>query len=177
MKKIRQNLIDRQFDIEKYSCWIDEESNQLTVPLFNLSGEMVGYQKYNPNSDSKKTNNPFDGRYFTRLSSNKTGIWGLESINHLPFVFVQEGIFDACRLHNLNLPAVAILSYSNKQVFQNLNLLNKKLISIIDNDSSGIKLGRKVDDFIQISFENVKDVGDCTDEQIYELLEKLKIKS
>lgn len=173
---ILENLNQRQFDINRYLCWIDNVENLLTVPLFNLSGEIVGYQQYNPNSSSKKQNNPKEGRYFTYLTQNKIGMWGLETINHLQFIFVQEGIFDACRLHNLGIPAVAILSADNKQALLNLKLTGKKLISIVDNDPAGIKLGRKVHQSILIQFENIKDIGDCSDEQIKVLLNFLKLK-
>jgi len=108
-------------------------------PLYNLSGQLVGYQNYRPDATKKKTNDPREARYFTRVSE-KT-VWGLEYLNPLkPVLFVVEGIFDAVKLVELGFNAVAVLSNDPKAVGQMLWSLPYVTVALCDNDAAGLKL-------------------------------------
>ena len=110
-------------------------------PLYNLSGQLVGYQNYRPDATKKKTNDPREARYFTRVSE-KT-VWGLEYLNPLkPHLFVVEGIFDAVKLVELGLNAVAVLSNDPKAVAYMLWSLPYTTIALCDNDAAGLKLAK-----------------------------------
>lgn len=170
---IIDHLISRHMDISKYHVFIDDENNVATFPLWNLSGQMVGYQQYNPASDKKKKNDPKESRYYTYTTkiekSNMIGVWGLETVTpYYDFIFITEGIFDAVRLHNLNLPAIALLSCDPKHLKNWFFMINKTLFSIGDGDDSGNKLAKFCD--LYYSCPPDKDLADLSDAQIIEIL-------
>jgi hypothetical protein len=108
------NVIDhlhsRYLDTKLHRVWIDENSKVATFPLWNLSGQLVGYQQYRPGASKERKNDPRDGRYFTRLKDSKIGVWGLESYHLSNTLFITEGIFDAARISYFGYAAVATLS-------------------------------------------------------------------
>ncbi len=70
---LRQHLADRYFDTNLHPAWFDRAGEVVTFPMWNLSGELVGYQTYRPNGDKKKFNNPHEGRYYTYTTNSKEG--------------------------------------------------------------------------------------------------------
>lgn len=74
---MRQHLLSRGFDPDKYHCWLSE--NQMTVPLYSFDRAMRGLQVYTPKAP-KKDSNPKACRYFTRAFGNKQLVWGTEII-------------------------------------------------------------------------------------------------
>ena len=70
---------------------VTEHNNVYTFPLWNLSGQLVGY--------------------FTYLPKSTNTAWGLELLNpEKPYLLVVEGVFDAVKLHNLGVNALAVLA-------------------------------------------------------------------
>lgn len=70
-----EHLLTRHYDVNRYpTSWLTEDT--LTVPLFGFDHKLRGYQVYTPGA-SKKTKNPKEARYFTRLLGN-VGVFGLE---------------------------------------------------------------------------------------------------
>ena len=90
------HLHSRYFSMNLHRAWLDE--GVATFPLWNLSGQLVGYQQYRPFADKKAKNDPREGRYFTRLSRDRVGVWGLESWQFSDVLFLCEGVFDACKV-------------------------------------------------------------------------------
>lgn len=142
MMNMYQHLKDRRLELRRYDgIYVSDE--HVTFTLWNLSGMMVGYQQYNPLANKEKRNHPREGRYFTYLSGDKknkmTGVWGLESLSYRDDILVIcEGIFDACRFHNFNIPAVALLSSSYKPYKNWLTSLGRKIYKVEDDHGSSL---------------------------------------
>ena len=169
------HLLSRNFDASLYEGIVLDERNQiLTVYLHNLSGQLVGYQRYNPNSEDKRTNIPKDARYFTHRTSGQHAVWGLETLNtQLSDCFVVEGIFKASALHRLGFNAIAVLCNNPKPLKSWLFALPYRLIAIGDNDDAG----RKLIDAIGLGTRFEKDLDEyslselklCVDQLLSEL--------
>jgi len=184
---IEQHLRDRGLDPNKTNILIDKESNIAVFLLYNLSGVLVGYQQYNPNGTKNKV---FDKtiadkdmmKYYTYLGKEndekkvkKIGVYGLHTYNrNSPVLFVVEGIFDAVKLHNLGLPAIATLSNDPKPFGQWLKLLPQKIIIIMDNDSSGNKLAKFGDKSVKVP-NPWKDLGEMTNDQVRDFLKRERL--
>lgn len=141
-----KHLLSRNYDPSRYqTTWFDPEECLVTFPLYNTAKVLTGYQQYRPNQTSKCLNHPRDSRYFTYAPRGSHVCFGLETLDSRKFVFVQEGVFDASPLHMLGLPALAVLSYTNKQVMHHLKLMGYKTLCLADNDPSGLKLARQCD--------------------------------
>lgn len=136
-----------------------------TVLLWNLSGQLTGYQVYTPNAP-KQAKIPRDARYFTKGK----GIWGLQYLNSaLTTLYVVEGIFDAVKLHNLGQNAIAMLGSTPNPLLKNwLNSLQYKTVAICDGDAAGIKLAAFTD--TQICLPEKEDLGSLPYSTITKLL-------
>jgi len=139
-----------------------------TFFLYNLSGQIVGYQRYMPLNFKKKRNDEM-GRYYT-YRSNNIGIFGLETYTlDCPCVFLTEGIFDAVRLTRRGCCALALLCNNpDSSLYNFLHCLGKPLVSICDKDIGGRSL-RKVGHYFEESPE--KDLG-VSDESFVDYLIK-----
>lgn len=158
---VRNHLINRRINPDNAGVFIDEDSRVATFLLYNLSGKIVGYQQYRPDSDKTKKNDPKDGRYYTYVSNEgedtpKSGkkhiaLYGTETINRTKGVFeprplfVVEGIFDAAVLHYHGYAAVAVLQNDPKKLKSFFRALNRPTIAICDGDDAGNKLGKIAD--------------------------------
>lgn len=173
---LNEHLKERHLQIDRYNGIMITNEESIIFPLWNLSGQMVGYQQYRPNASKDKKNNPREGRYYTSIHGNKynkqIGMWGLESYHYNNKVLViTEGIFDCCRLHNLNIPAVALLSSSSGFYKNWLTSTGRKIYKV--EDSHGSLLG---------PYENLNipyyrnDIGDCTSDEIIDSINSSSIK-
>jgi hypothetical protein len=174
-QELEQHLRDRHMDIELHKPIISDQI--ATFLLYNLSGQIVGYQRYNPAFPSAypgdgKQSNLRDRRYYNYVSSDKIGLFGLESFHqNVPCVFVVEGVFDACRLTSRGVCAIAMLTNTPSSSMKNfLICLGKPIISICDNDPSGKKL-KSVGHYHEIVRDG-KDLGDCSEEFVDYILKK-----
>jgi len=168
-------LTDRYFDINLHKFWEDAETNQFTFPLWNLSGQMVGYQKYNPNTDNKKTNDPKEGRYYTFQYKNNIAVWGMESWKLSNTLFLSEGVFDAARLSYYKQSSLALLSSDiSKSTKSWLKLVRKfrKVVVICDNDENlaGNKLAKY--GHLHYKVESGNDLGDASDDEVAYIIEE-----
>lgn len=163
---VKQHLLERGLNPSLYNCsWDDETASFL---LFNLSGQVVGYQQYRPFADKTCRNDPKSGRYFT-YAKNTTAVWGLETFNFRDDVlFVTEGVFDACKLHNQGLPAVAVLANNPKQLMPWLFSVPRLTVAVCDNDDAGRKLGKMCQ--VRLFPPSGKDLGDMSDQQVKEFV-------
>lgn len=173
------HLIDRHIDPSKYHIHCDNET--ATFLIYNLSGQLVGYQLYRPFAPKTLNNDAVLGRYYTYSSkhihvnnqkTNMLAAWGLETYHYNDeFLFLTEGIFDACRIHNLNYPAIAMLSNDPKPFVSWLRTLkDRTLIAICDNDAAGRKLAKCAD---YAFFTDKKDLGDMTEMEVQEFISSI----
>lgn len=93
---MEQHLRERGYDVSRYQTqWLTD--NQLTVPLFDFDGKLKGYQTYTKDAP-KKTKNPKESRYFTRMNGNLQLVWGLElPISIQQFVSFINGLRNRIR--------------------------------------------------------------------------------
>ena len=151
----------------KFSLGYSEKQDMVTVPVHSPDGIPVGF-----------VGRSIEGKDFKNtpgLPKAKT-LFNLNRVKTADKVYVVESSFDAIRLDQVGLPAVATLgaNVSNIQI----ELLQKyfnNIIVIADNDEAGgnmkdkivEKLGSRVS-VIQLN-KQYKDIGDMDDTSIKEL--------
>ena len=164
---IEEHLRERGLDLSKIKPLLGE--GVATFLLWNLSGQVVGYQHYNPLGTKAFNQKKADRslmKYFTYVSGHKEtndkkiGVWGLETYNvKVKRIFITEGVFDAAPFHLLGECALATLSNDpHKSVCQWIKGLPQEKIVISDNDGAGTKLEKLGDRSVKVSA--YKDVGE-----------------
>ncbi|KPJ57651.1 MAG: hypothetical protein AMJ42_04520 [Deltaproteobacteria bacterium DG_8] len=145
--------------------------------LYNLSGKIVGYQRYNPKGrkargiyrDAPKE----ELKYVTTVTRENPernipylAVYGLHTLkDHLPYVFVVEGIFDAVKLEKLGYPVIATLTNDPVRLSNFLSMLPKVKIVWRDRDEPSKRLN-KVADFSLCTPAPYKDLGDMLLEDV-----------
>jgi len=181
---IINHLKGRGIDPDKTRVIIDEKTQDVFFYLYNLSGQLIGFQKYNPNYEKtgqSKLGDPRMAKYFNWISDEGKGkaiaVWGLESTQFDDdYLFITEGIFDAARIQEAGLPAIAVLCNDPSDSLKGwLSTLSQKKIVIYDNDGPGKKL-IKVGDF-SYTVPHDKDINDLTPEESKVFLDDCLVKS
>lgn len=166
---IKQHLKQRYLNFDVHSPILDEQNQIATFLLYNLSGQIIGYQRYNPNG-----NKNIKGKYFTWRNRTTVALWGLETltISKSP-IFITEGIFDATRLTFHHQTAFATLANDPPRDYWNfLSLLNRPIVVVCDNDTAGRKLA-KFGHYVEIPPDN-KDLGEAPDDYVMYLIDKYR---
>lgn len=184
IRDIEQHLRDRGVDPDKIKVIYDKESNIANFLLYNLSGQLIGFQQYNPN----KPKDHFKGelgrntvKYYTYVSKEGgrkdafISVWGLQNVkDEDKELWVTEGIFDAVKLVNAGLPAIAALtSTPSPQLKQWFNILGKKVIVILDGDDAGSKLNS----IATVSYKTpkpYKDLGEMKQEDVNQFVKDIR---
>jgi len=170
---ILTHLHGRRLDTHLHRVWIDEANRLATFPLWNLSGQLVGYQQYRPHASKEAKNDPREGRYFTRLKENKVGVWGLESFNLSPTLFICEGIFDAARISAIGYAALATLSNDiAKPTASWLRVIrsSRRVVAICDSDTSGRRLSKHASTSHVVS--GYKDLGEAPESYVQNIVKE-----
>lgn len=145
---LREHLLSRFCDPDKYAVQLDEENGVATFFLYNLSGQITGYQQYRPNAPKTQSNDEAKGKYYTFVSdTKKPAMFGVD-INFdkgYDFTIITEGLFDAVRFHQLGLRAVATLTNDPKPLKNQLRLLPGMKIAVCDGGAAGAKLAKYAD--------------------------------
>jgi hypothetical protein len=166
-----EHLRSRHLDIDLHRPIIDEGEDLATFYLWNMSGQLIGFQQYRRFEEKRPNNNPKMGKYYTYRKQPTLTVWGIESL-HLKndILYVTEGIFDAARLTKKGYPAIAVLSNNpNADLGNWLYCLNRKIVVVADNDKAG-KMLAKFGDYAEFTQE--KDLGDSSEEFVDKLLKK-----
>lgn len=118
-------------------CWIDYEKELVSFPLFNLTGEFIGYQRYDHSAPKIRSNN---GRYYTYIGKKYRPdkrtppivFWGMEYFKSAEdILFVTEGVWDAVRVIEAGYPAIAILCNDpNRQFLRWFSMVSSHLITV-----------------------------------------------
>lgn len=169
---LEEHLKSRHFDTTKHVYWANNDEGLVTLPLWNLSGQLKGYQRYRPEGDKKAFNNPTLGKYFTRATKDTVCVWGLESWNSSNTLFLTEGVFDACRLTKLGCSALALLTsdpHSSGKRWLSIVREMRPVVAVCDNDKAGLKLA-KYGHKAHVVSEG--DLGDASEEYVIKLKEQ-----
>jgi hypothetical protein len=172
---VLENLKSRHFDMNVHTVWIDEDEGVATYPLWNLTGQMVGYQQYRPSATKKKDNHPRESRYFSWRKDKVVGVWGLESWSFSNTLFITEGVFDAARLTARGYSAIATLSNDVDPPLARwlwVTRKNRPVVAICDGDVAGRKLA-KLGHCYHVMTEG-KDMGEASDEYVTNFLKDYK---
>jgi hypothetical protein len=170
---LRDHLIGRGMDPDKYHVTLDEDLFIATFLLFNSSGQFTGYQRYNPRSTDKKANDPKTGRYSTYTPRGVDAIFGLETLQHSDGqpLFVVEGIFKQAALCRLGYDSIAVLTCDPKRMRPLFRILrrNRPVVAMGDADPAGAKLVRRVG----AGACSPADLDEMADEEIRAFVDKL----
>lgn len=153
--------------VEKFALGFSEKQDMVTIPVHSPDGMCVGF-----------VGRSVEGKDFKNtpgLPKSKV-LFNLHRVKLSDKVYIVESSFDAIRLDQVGLPAVATLgaNISNTQT----ELLKKyfnNIIIIADNDEAGNNMRQKLIERLgsRISVINIdakyKDVGDMSDEAIKNL--------
>lgn len=159
---MKKHLKERFFTPHLYDgLTVSDES--MTVMLWNLSGQAVGYQVYSP-LKPKKSAVPQEAKYFTHVTKGHTAMFGLETVDwDSPFIFITEGIFDAARLHSNGLPAVAVLGNNPQHLVPWFKTLPFKVIATVQGDKAGLMLALTTDSAVFLpEGHDVNDLDEVT---------------
>ena len=160
-------------DLSTYKLGYSEAQDMVTVPQFDPSGTIcVGWVARSiEGKDFKNT---------PKLPKSKI-LFNLHRVRSSEYVYVVESSFDAIRLHQEGVPAVATLgaNVSNKQCDLMKKYFNQVYV-IPDTDEAGKMMGEKV--LTQLGSRGIiiglpdryKDVGDLTTEDINKLHNKIQ---
>jgi hypothetical protein len=172
MMTVVEHLASRHLNVELHRPVVDEAERVATFYLYNLSGALVGYQQYRPEGEKKPNNNPKEGKYFTYRHQPTVTVWGVESLHLTPnVVFLCEGVFDAARLTNRGVSALAVLSSNTGWDLRNwLAMLNRKVVAVCDGDRAGAQLAKFGD--VSLCLLNGKDLGEADDATVDFLLKE-----
>lgn len=170
---VLEHLHSRSLDTNLHRVWVSEELQCASFPIWNLSGTLLGYQRYRPGASKALNNDPREGRYFTRLVNGDVGVWGLESWSLSDTLFITEGIFDAARLTRRGYSAIATFSNDVSSSLKRWLWVvrsSRRVVAVCDNDVAGSKLARYGSTHHVV--EGFKDLGEASDEYVSTLLEK-----
>ena len=168
MKTVLEHLKERHLAVDLHLPIVDEDERVATFFLYDLAGRTAGYHQYRPEGEKKLPNDYKNGKYFTWRKGYLP--WGVESLSLTPHVvFLTEGIFDAARLTKRGYSALAALTNDPQRDFKNwLNLLDRKVVAVCDNDNAGRRLAKFGDVAV---FAEDKDLGEADDDYVTRLLE------
>lgn len=153
--------------VRKFQLGYSEKRDMVTIPVHSPDGMCVGF-----------VGRSIEGKEFKnspKLPKSKT-LFNLNRVKASRRVYVVESSFDAIRLDQCGMPAVATLGASvNSTQIELLQKYFNEVIVIADNDEAGgnmkdklvEKLGSRVT-VVQLNKE-YKDIGDMDDESIKQL--------
>jgi DNA primase len=153
--------------MSKFMLGFSEKQDMVTIPVHSPEGMCIGF-----------VGRSIEGKDFKNtpgLPRSKT-LFNIHRVKNSDKVYIVESSFDAIRLDQVGLPAVATLgaNVSNSQV----ELLKKyfnNIIVIADNDEAGGNMKQRLIEKLgsRVSVINIdtkyKDVGDMDDEAIKNL--------
>jgi len=154
----------------EFKIGYSDKQQMITVPVQDHSGIYVGFVGRSISGKSFKNSNGLPRRHVLfNLNRNK-----------YEKIVVVESSFDAIRLWQLGIPSVATLgSYISREQLELLNKWSSSIIIAPDKDEAGQKLVKKIKDniskdvsVIEIPGDN-KDIGDLSNEEIIEIIDKI----
>lgn len=172
---IESHLKSRDLDFNKTHVVMNKKDGAAYFFLYNTSGKLVGYQRYNPAGSKYIRGNNKNAmkvdlnlmKYRTYVSNREIAVYGMETYDISSRVlFIVEGIFDCIKIHNAGYPAIAMLSNGTTQsTISWLHTLPQTKIVIYDNDATGKQL-RKLGDASASCPDPYKDLGEMPQSEV-----------
>ncbi len=161
---------ERYVRLELYRPILTE--NVVTFYLYNLSGQIIGYQSHQPNVRNRCGFNLPENRYYTYRKLPTITMFGTETLGlHNGPIFLTEGLFDSCRFSYFGYSSLATLCNDPPKDYLNyLKCLGRPIIAVCDNDKAGLKLA-KLGDYVEV-VTDYKDVGEASQEYVLSLIDK-----
>lgn len=181
---IREFLKSRKTNPDLYPG-LSLTKSQATFLLWNLSGELCGFQQYTPDAPKNtKINNASDQKYWTLLGKEglneprkptaKQSVFGLELLNPKnPILFIAEGIFDVTPLHILGANALAVLSNDPKHLKEWLRTMPYTVVALCEGGAAGRKLAKYGD--YAVYLPEGQDPGDMPMEWFQDLIYQFQL--
>lgn len=151
--------------MKHFNLGYSEKQDMVTVPVYSHTNVCVGF-----------VGRSIEGKVFknsTGTPRNKI-LFNLNNVKYQEVVIVESS-FDAIRLWQLGIPAIATLGANlGKIQSQLINKYITKLVLAMDQDDAGSTLMKNLSKNISVPMvkmefpDGVKDIGDMTDEQILE---------
>lgn len=157
--------------MKHFKLGYSEKQDMVTVPVYSHTNICVGFVGRSVEGKSFKNS--------TGLPRNKV----LFNLNNCKFkdIVIVESSFDAIRLWQLNIPAVATLGANlGKNQIKLLNKYAVRVILAMDQDEAGMKLMQNLNNNLTVPVlsmdfpDGVKDIGDMKDEQILSSYKQIK---
>lgn len=183
---LRKHLLSRGCNPDDYNVILDEENQIATFLLYTLTGKLAGYQQYRPNKEKNvskaraiygKDLDLRQLRYYTIVREKEFTFFGFDRFDwkHGP-IYVVEGIFDAVRLHNIGVNAIAVFGNNPIWLPALREALPHEMIAICDCDMTdnpdqtppGMMLSWYTDRYIVCP--PGKDPGDMTEQELQEMI-------
>lgn len=150
MTEFEEHLTYRSFGMighgmdDKEFAWVNFSTEVVTFPLWNLSGELLGYQEYKWNKPKTRGNHPKDQKYFTYLPKETIGLYGLQLLpeGYKGTIYLVEGIWEVIMGWAYNIPCIAMLGSDNKQAMNWVKSLPNKVRPLCQPDKAGKKLAK-----------------------------------
>lgn len=159
-----QNRKITKDSVIKYKLGYSEKQDMVTIPVYSPDGLCLGF-----------VGRSIEGKVFKNtpgLPKSKT-LFNLQRAKRYDSVFIVESSFDAIRLEQVGVHAVATLGATISQ--EQRKLIKKyfnKVYLIADNDQAGTIMSNKLKSFFGIGCitpklpDSVKDVSDMSDEDL-----------
>lgn len=154
---------------------VDHFTQTITFPLWNLNGEMVGFQAHKPLEHGFQRGKPSEARYHTIIptKAKRQTAFGVDLLDSRQKVlFIAEGIFDVAPLHTRNVNALAVLSNDPKHLRSWLHSLGYIVVALAEGDRAGKKMAKLAHKAEYLP--EGKDPADMPDSWFDELVEKYK---
>ena len=164
------HLRDRHIDLELHRPIVDTKTWTVSFLMWNLTGQLVGYQQYHPWMTKSRSNDD-NGRYKSVAGYNQPHpVWGMETLCNSSTIFITEGIFDAARLTEKGVAALAMMGrIVPPHIRLMLSSLSRPVVIVCDNDGPGIELASIRGEIIIPPFD---DLASASDAYVTHLIEK-----
>ena len=161
-----EHLKARGMDVSLYP-YLGYDEIYATFPMYDFHGRMTGFMRYNPSGSKDGKNDLKNAKYYCYLPNKAVGVWGLESIDFSPTIYLVSGMFKAATLHRLGFTSLHVSNIPPKVLKAQLRLMCRPYIAIGDNDDEGRQFVRR-----HGGFTSPLDVDEMSDQDILNMIKE-----
>lgn len=180
MKEFVSHLFNRGFDFDIFhdiSRSIDWENEVVTFYIYNLSGQIIGFQKYQWDKPKRsKELKPSELKYFSHITNKSIALFGLQYFDkNQKNIYLVEGVWDAITLIARGYNALAVLSNNSNKLKNWLYTMPYDFLPVCDGDSAGLKLRNlsTTGSYVQMPDSlDVNDLNSYSDSELFDTFSK-----